>query len=119
MEQNSSGQGKDSIVPQEANFYNFGAELFGYFWLVGNGLARADVQYNLRIYEGINPSPRYIRGLGVKGNNIAWKYRHWDSLEKFVQVQKRWSLFGITTLILFVAISITAYLGFYKLFSGV
>lgn len=46
--------------------------------------------------------------LGFKGREWAWKNKHWDSLEHFNRVQRRWSLWGIiltlVSSIIFIAI---------------
>ena len=33
--------------------------------------------------------------LGVKGRELAWQNKRWDSLEHFNQVQRRWSMWGL------------------------
>ena len=104
---NTSGQGKDAIVPPEAQFYNYGAALFGYFWLFTNGLVSKDIFDEVRKNEGISFGRRFVRGLGSKGNVIAWKYKHWDSVQSFIKTQKRWSMFGrLLTGALLVAMSL-------------
>ncbi len=32
--------------------------------------------------------------LGIKGREWAWKNKHWDSLEHFNRVQRKWSIWG-------------------------
>ncbi len=36
--------------------------------------------------------------LGVKGNEWAWKSRHWDSIEQFKKHQYNWSVAGFILL---------------------
>jgi hypothetical protein len=53
--------------------------------------------------------------LGVKGRELAWRNKRWESLEHFNQVQRRWSVWGAIivigafTLGIVAAIAIPAY----------
>ncbi len=40
--------------------------------------------------------------LGLKGNEWAWKSRHFESVEHFKKVQKAWTIWGLVVFTLFV-----------------
>jgi len=33
--------------------------------------------------------------LGIKGRELAWQNKRWDSVEHFNSVQRRWSVWGL------------------------
>jgi putative copper export protein len=53
--------------------------------------------------------------LGVKGRELAWRNKRWESLEQFNQVQRRWSVWGAIIVIgtavvgILAAIAVPAY----------
>jgi hypothetical protein len=36
----------------------------------------------------------------IKGNEIAWQNRRWDSIQQFQEVQKKWMIWGIALTII-------------------
>lgn len=94
--QNTSGQGKNAVVPEEIKGWNWGAFLLTWIWSIGNkvwiGLlilvvSLIPVLWILSIAGAI--------WLGIKGNELAWKAKYWDSIEHFKVVQRKWSLVAI------------------------
>ncbi|OLD97477.1 MAG: hypothetical protein AUI36_45560 [Cyanobacteria bacterium 13_1_40CM_2_61_4] len=47
--------------------------------------------------------PLLFLRFGSRGNELAWKYRRWESLEAFQRIQKRWAT---AALVLFLAFAI-------------
>ena len=58
--------------------------------------------------------------LGIKGRELAWQNKRWDSVEHFNSVQKRWSIWGLVVVVGFAglgilaAIAIPAYQGYVR-----
>ena len=67
--ENTSGQGKNAVVPPEIDKWNWGAFMMNIIWGLGNGT--------------------YII-LGAKGSSWAWQNKKWDSVENFQRVQRAW-----------------------------
>jgi len=70
--ENTSGQGKLAIVPEEVKGWSWGAFSLNWIW----GLAWAIV-------------------LGIKGSEWAWRNKKWDSIEHFESTQRIWNIAGI------------------------
>ena len=93
--------------------WSWGAFIFGWFWAVCNktwiGL--------LALLPGVGFVMHII--LGFKGREWAWQNDHWDSVEHFQKVQRRWSqwaigivlaMIGLCVLMMIVMSSSSAYL---------
>jgi hypothetical protein len=105
---NNSGMKQDSY-PDEIKGWSWGAFFLNWIWAIGN-----------KSYIGLLALIPYVGFivsiyLGLKGRQLAWKNKRWDSIEHFIRVQKRWSIWGVV-LIVFVfglgmalAIAIPAY----------
>ncbi|MDP5239329.1 hypothetical protein Q9Q94_07295 [Uliginosibacterium sp. 31-16] len=83
--ENTSGMGKNANVPAEAKGWCWGAFLWGWIWAIGNntwiGLICLIpyIGFIMQIY------------LGVKGREMAWRNKRWDSVEHFNAVQRKWT----------------------------
>ena len=100
--ENTSGMGKDAIVPDEIKGWSWGAFLWSWIWAIGNksyigllGLIPY-VGFLVRIY------------LGVKGRELAWRNKRWDSVEHFQRVQRKWALWYLGLIGGFAVIGILA-----------
>ncbi|NEP57885.1 MAG: protein kinase [Symploca sp. SIO2G7] len=114
---NNSGCGKvfdESVkVPQEIVGWNWGAFWLPGFWCLSNqvwiGLtAWADISFiTLPFTLGLT-WPIVGITLGIKGNEWAWKSRHWKSIKDFQNHQRVWALLSwliisiIIALVLFI-----------------
>ena len=89
MDNNTSGQGKDSEIPIEIQGWNWGAFLLSWIWGIGNNTYRA--------FWVFFPFVNFfmIIALGLKGNEWAWRHRKWESVEHFKQVQRKWAKGGL------------------------
>jgi len=87
--ENTSGQGKTAIVPDEIKGWSWGAFFLNWIWAVGN-----------KTWIGLLSLLPYVGWvmvfmLGIKGREWAWKNKEWESVEHFQRVQKKWTLWGI------------------------
>ena len=91
--ENTSGQGKLAVVPREIEGWNWGAFLLNWIWSICNNVWIGLL--SLIPYAGII----MVIILGVKGNEWAWQYKRWDSIEHFKRTQKTWRDWGVGLLI--------------------
>jgi hypothetical protein len=104
---NSSGQGKDAIVPEEIKKWNWGAFLLSGFWGLGNGTYIGLLSFvpftwiMLDISFWILLIPVFVISviLGFKGNEWAWRNKRWESVEHFQRVQRKWTQVGVLAII--------------------
>ena len=76
-------------IPDGVKGWSWGAFFLSGFWAIGN-----------RTWIGLLAFVPYLGWLvaiwlGIKGREMAWKNKRWDSLEHFNRVQKRWSQWGV------------------------
>lgn len=106
---NNSGGGSAVVPPQGVKGWSWGAFLLNWIWALFN-----------RTWIGLLCLVPYIGFvfciyLGLKGRELAWRNKRWDSLERFNQVQRRWAIgaavvfFGIGGLGLLAAVAIPAF----------
>lgn len=93
-ENNTSGMGKGYELPDGVKGWSWGAFMFNWIWALGN-----------RTWIGLLAFIPYIGFimmfvLGFKGREWAWRNKKWQSVEHFQNVQRKWSLWSL----LFVAI---------------
>ena len=97
---NTSGMGKDSIVPDEIKGWSWGGFCLNWIWAIFN-----------KTWIGLLVLLSYFMGLpllglvvsivlGVKGREWAWRNKEWQGVEHFNDVQRKWS---IASLIVFIA----------------
>ncbi len=92
MEENSSGQGKNAVIPKEIDQWSWGAFFLNAIWGAGNKTYVA----LLAIIPFINIIMMIV--LGLNGNKWAWRNKRWESVEHFEKVQKRWAAAGFLAL---------------------
>lgn len=46
--------------------------------------------------------------LGIKGRELAWRNKRWESLEEFNRVQRKWSFWGVVLVLGIAGIGILA-----------
>jgi hypothetical protein len=107
--ENNSGGGSSVIPPPGIKGWSWGAFLLNWIWAIGNktwiGLLCfiPYVGFVMSIY------------LGVKGRELAWRNKRWDSIEHFNAVQKKWSWWAVVLIVgvfgigILAAIAIPAY----------
>lgn len=87
--ENTSGRGKDAIIPDEIKGWSWGGFLWSWIWGIGNNTYIALLA--LIPYVGFIVSIY----LGVKGRELAWRNKRWDSIEHFQSVQRKWALWWL------------------------
>jgi hypothetical protein len=107
--ENNSGGGKSIELPPGVKGWSWGAFLWNWLWSIFNktwiGLLAIlpYVGFIVAIY------------LGVKGRELAWRNKRWESLEHFNRVQRSWSKWGVIIVVgvaligIIAAIAIPAY----------
>jgi DNA-directed RNA polymerase subunit RPC12/RpoP len=87
--ENTSGQGKLAVVPQEIKGWNWGAFLLGIIWGACN-----NVWWSLLLFIPYFDIV-WVFVMGIKGSEWAWRSKKWDSIEHFKKTQKKWRDWGI------------------------
>jgi len=87
-EENTSGQGKVAVIPQEIRGWNWGAFLLNWIWSIGNNVWIGLLA--LIPYAGVIMAIV----LGVKGSEWAWRSKRWESTEHFRRTQRTWAYWG-------------------------
>jgi len=103
---NTSGQGAAAVVPAEISGLNWGAFLLNWIWGLGNSTYIA----LLTLLPFINVIMVFV--LLFKGNEWAWRNKHWESVEEFKSVQRKWAIWGLIILILGILIAVAFVLYF-------
>lgn len=112
--ENTSGMGKGAALPDGVKGWSWGAFLFNWIWAIFN-----------KTWIGLLCFIPYIGivmsiYLGVKGRELAWQNKRWDSLEHFNRVQRQWSKWGVIIVVgvfglgILAAITIPAYSDYQK-----
>lgn len=83
---NTSGQSQGAAVPQEIQGWNWGAFWLSWIWGVGNSVTIALLALIV---------PFFSIYLGLKGSELAWQNKQWESVEHFQRVQKQWATWGL------------------------
>ncbi len=95
--------------------WNWGACAFHGIWMYAFGMQLAGILVFLS-YIFIPcvsiVGPIY---LGMKGDELAWRYRHFENFEQFKEVTRIWNLWGIgfTVVTLTIALGLTAWICWY------
>jgi type II secretory pathway pseudopilin PulG len=101
-------------IPEGIKGWSWGAFLLNWVWAIGN-----------RTWIGLLAIIPYVGvivaiWLGIKGREMAWKNRQWDSVEHFNRVQKKWSRWavgltlGSAILGILAAIAVPAYESYHR-----
>lgn len=114
---NTSGQGTSAAVPPEVKGWNWGAFFLTFIW----GLAHRVWISLLALLSFIPYIGTFIAlgiaiFLGVKGNELAWQAKHWESVQKFKETQKKWAIAGFVVFVIVLVLSFT--FGFMAGYSG-
>lgn len=86
---NTSGMGAGHPLPDGIAGWSWGAFFWNWLWSIFN-----------RTWIGLLclvPYVGFIMSiyLGVKGREMAWRNKRWDSVEHFNRVQRTWSLWAL------------------------
>lgn len=90
--ENTSGQGKSAVVPEEVKGLAWGAFFWSWIWGLFNRTWIA-----LLVLVPIAGLVVWIMLL-FKGREWAWRNKRWDSVEHFNKVQRNWAKAGLIVL---------------------
>jgi uncharacterized BrkB/YihY/UPF0761 family membrane protein len=103
---NTSGQGSSSPVPPEiSGNWNWGGFLLNWIWGIGNKVWIALLALVAGVLGVFIPFVGILAlgvsiYLGIKGNDLAWQARPWNSIEHFKEVQRKWTIAGVIVIVL-------------------
>jgi len=100
VDENNSGGGRSITLPPGIKGWSWGAFLLNWIWAIFNKtwLGLICLVPYVGIVFGIY--------LGIKGRELAWRNKRWDSIEHFNRVQRKWSVWAFGILIGFAVIGI-------------
>lgn len=110
--ENTSGRGKESVLPDSLRGWNWGAFLLNWVWGIGNSTYVALLMF----VPPVNLVLLFL--LGVKGNKWAWANRSWRDEAEFRRVQRKWAIAGIVVIGLFVLGSGGLFFGITNMFKS-
>ena len=94
-EENNSGQGKGTPVPDiVAKKFNWGAFGLTFIWGLFNKTYITLLVIPTLFLGALGLLIQFILGIwfGIKGNTWAWQNKKWNSIEHFQSVQKKWAV---------------------------
>ena len=99
---NNSGGGSSVVPPPGVKGWSWGAFMLNWIWAIPN-----------KTWIGLLCMIPYIGVifaiyLGIKGRELAWKNKRWDSVEHFNRVQRKWSVWAVALFFGSIAIGILA-----------
>jgi hypothetical protein len=102
MGENNSGGGPAVVPPPGVKGWSWGAFLLNWIWAIFN-----------KTWIGLLCLIPYVGlivaiYLGIKGRELAWRNKRWDSLEHFASVQRKWSIWAGVLILGSFAIGIVA-----------
>lgn len=96
-------------VPEELKGWNWGAALLSGIWALGNGAYKFILLYFVLMILPYGFILCFIL-FGKKGNEWAWKAKHWSNVDEFKRVQHRWTIAGLIVTPIYIVINIIALL---------
>jgi hypothetical protein len=93
--ENTSGQGKQTVLPAELAgwSWNWGAFFWNWVWGIFNKTYIALLMF----VPLVNIFMPFI--LGFKGNAWAWRNKKWESFDHFRKAQRKWAIWGFISLL--------------------
>ena len=104
-------KGEEAPLPHELRGWNWPAFLLGPIWGVGHRIWWTAIGF-LALAPLVNAGPRQIAlllwlsfmlFLGFRGNELAWRARRWESVDKFMAAQQRWGIWAVVAVASLVA----------------
>lgn len=81
----------DIKVPDEIKGFNWAAFFLGPIWIIGNKVSLAFLIIYFIPFSGGWIQLAYSFGLGFEANKLAWKSKEWESIDAFMENQKKWN----------------------------
>ncbi len=107
MENNTSGHGQFSNVPEDVKEWNWGAFWLTWVWGLGNRTYIA----LFAVIPFVNIFMMFY--LGARGNELAWENNYWYNVYDLHQEQKRWAIGGWIVMISLVILTIVKGISLY------
>ena len=84
--------GRELEPPPGVKGWSWGAFLWNWIWAIGNQtwIGLLALVPLIGLFVAIY--------LGIRGRELAWQNRRWDSVEHFQRVQRAWSMWGLIVL---------------------
>ena len=105
---NDSGEGAVAQLPAELEGLNWGAFFLPLFWCINH-----NVIWGI-FFQGAFFSFMFL----LKGNEMAWQNRRFESIEQFKTIQKKWFLWGLGLELLVIVIWVAAIIALVALLRG-
>ena len=102
--ENTSGQGKNAVVPPEVDHWNWGAFLLNWIWGIGNNTYIALLMF----VPFANMVMPFV--LGAKGSIWAWQNKHWESVDHFKRVQRKWAIWSVVIYIVSIGLVVVLFI---------
>ena len=100
-------------LPEELKGWNWGAFLLSWIWAIGHNVW-------IGLIALIGPASLIMAIiLGIKGNEWAWQYRQFKSVEEYKEIQKAWMKWGIIAAIAQLVLGIIFIILYAAIFSAV
>ena len=107
VEPGGRSDGEDSQLPSELRGWNWPAFLLGPIWGVGHRiwwtaigiLALAPLVSVGQLRASLLIWLAMMLFLGLRGNELAWRARRWESVDKFVAAQQRWGVWAVVAVV--------------------
>ena len=107
---NANKYSNENKIEKYVHKWNWGAFLLFGIWGFFNGAwIEALVVWGCSFlipYGGFLISLGVSIYFGIKGNEIAWKRKNWQSFEDFKRIQKKWAISGLVVTIIFFIIGL-------------
>ena len=89
-----SGEGSNSVIPDEIKGWNWGAAGLTWIWGLSNSVwvSLVSLLPFLDLFFWII--------LGINGNEWAWRKTKWESVQEFQKTQNKWKPWGVAFLII-------------------
>ncbi len=101
-DENNSGGGKSIVPPPGIAGWGWGPFLWNWIWAIFN-----------KTWIGLICLIPYVNlvgiiYLGLKGRELAWQNKRWESVEHFQRVQRAWSMRGLIVIVFVFVLGIVA-----------
>jgi hypothetical protein len=106
--------GNDPATLKDIKGFNMGACMLTWVWMLFSGMPSWGFGAML---ASMCPPVGLILSfyLGYKGNELAWRYRHFESVEEFRKFVRKWDIYGVifllgSPLLLFLVVIVVLYI---------
>lgn len=87
--------GNDPAMLSKLSGWNWGACVFTWIWMLYFGMQLWGILVLIGSVTLCFVSPIASIVLGIKGNELAWRYKHFNDFEEYQKAMKDWNFGGI------------------------